>query len=233
MIKESPFTMNFAKIGASDSELQSVIEGMERYSFNEDRGFGFSIESERETTLSAYLVERNRVKLREYDSASNSVVETDNYQTSLIPFEMDFERNLLYVFSNQSDLTKAISRIGEVSRWSFPIDSVTFDLSALYKKLDRSGTMTRLTSVRVRNFRTESGFGGVFTVKSGFKRNISQFVEQENGDITVIRGVIATPANEGKMAFYRSGGIRLYNRVEQEDVFWGAIEDSVNSAIIE
>ena len=232
MIEASPFTINIARLGGESSNLRSFQSDIERYTFSEDRGFGFSIESSGKDKFSAYLIERKPIVLKEFDIESNAVIEQNNYQTDLIPFHIDSEQNVLLVFSNQGDLAKTTSRIGEATQRSFSINSITLDLSELYTSLYDQGLMENLSSIRVQNFQTESGFRGTFTIKNNQSTGVFEFMNEHNGDVSVIRGDITMPSEKMKVAFYRSGGIRLYNRVADEDEFWNTIQNAVSSAII-
>lgn len=100
MITESPFNANLAVLESGEDHYSTALEGIENYRYSDERSFGFSIEETGGQKISGYLIEKTPVKMQTFDEDSQQIVDREIEQTTLIPFQLDFDLGLLSIFSD-------------------------------------------------------------------------------------------------------------------------------------
>lgn len=224
MIKDSPFNANLAVLESSEGNYDTALQGIENYSYSENRSFGFSIEEARDEIISGYLVEKTPVKVQTFDENTQEIVDREIEQTTLIPFQLDFRLGLISIFSDQSDTSKLISRIGEASSWQFSITESQLSIEKLYDKLQNTDWAIDVSSIRITNFQAEDGLSGTYTVKEVGDVRIREIINSHRNNITILRANIQTQSQEATFGFFQSGTVRLYSSLEFEEPLWSDVK---------
>lgn len=230
MITESPFNANLAILEPSEHNHQAALEGIQKLQFTESKSYGFNISESGEMEINGYFVEKTPVKRETFDEATQQIVDREVQQTLLIPFQMDFDIGLLSIFSDQSDTSKLISRIGEASDFSFSITETRLPVDEVYASLQSRDWSIEVSSIRIQNFEAEDGMSGTYTVKDVGDVRLRELIDSHSSDITILRTNIKTPSQEATFGFFQSGTVRLYSSLETEDPLWSEIKEITREA---
>ncbi|WP_241471297.1 hypothetical protein [Natrinema salifodinae] len=230
MITESPFNANLAILEPGEKNYQAAFEGIENFQFDESRSYGFNISESGDMAIDGYFVEKTPVKTETFDVATQQVVDREIEQTLLIPFQLDFDIGLLSIFSDQSDTSKLISRIGEASGFSFPITETQLPIGRLYANLQDREWSIDVSSIRIQNFEAEGGLSGTYTIKDVGDIRIRELIDSHSSDITILRANIKTPSQEATFGFFQSGTVRLYSSLESEEPLWSEVKEITREA---
>jgi len=227
VITESPFNANLAVVESGEDNYSTALNGIENYRYSDQRSFGFSIEEAGEEKISGYLVEKTPVKMQTFDEESQEIVDREIEQTTLIPFQIDFDLGLLSIFSDQSDTSKLISRIGEATSWKFSITESRLSIDKVYNSLQSTDWAVDISSIRITNFEAEDGLSGTYTVKEVGDVRVQEIIDSHSNDITILRANIQTGSQEATFGFFQSGTVRLYSSLESEDPLWKDVKKIV------
>lgn len=225
VITESPFNANLAVLEPGRQNHQAALEGLEKLQFSESQSYGFSISRSGEMAIGGYFVEKTPVKTETFDASTQQVVDREIERTLLIPFQMDFDIGLLSIFSDQSDTSKLISRIGEASDFSFAITEKQLPIDQVYANLQDTEWSVDVSSIRIQNFEAEDGLFGTYTIKDVGDMRIRELIESHSSDITILRANIKTPSQEATFGFFQSGTVRLYSSLESEHPLWFEVKE--------
>jgi len=230
VITESPFNANLAILEPGRQHHQAALDGLKSLEFSESRSYGFNISESGEMAIGGYFVEKTPVKTETFDASTQQVVDREVEQTLLIPFQLDFDIGLLSIFSDQSDTSKLISRIGEASDFSFPITETRLPVDRVYANLQDKEWAIDVSSIRIQNFEAEGGLSGTYTIKDVGDMRIRELIDSHSSDITLLRANIKTPSQEATFGFFQSGTVRLYSSLESEDPLWSEVKEITREA---
>lgn len=224
MIESTPFTANIRKYSGTDSQeiTDCVVE--------EDDSI-FQIKSHTDRRLSGYHLQEEVVKM-DVVNESGEVVEEEIERISPVPFSIHLGKNIIEVYSNQSNTSELISELTKVAGTEFTISDSPLQLKRVYEKLTEDGLMTDLGSLRISNFETRENLSGTFTAKNVLYENAQRLMNERENEITVMRGTVKSADIEGKVGFFRSGSVRVYSHLDEELQFWNAIMDKVMEAYL-
>ena len=227
MITETPFNANLAVLESGEGYYSTALNGIENYRYSDERSFGFSIEETCGQKISGYLVEKTPVKRQTFDEHSQQIVDREIEQTTLIPFQLDFDLGLLSIFSDQSDTSKLISRIGEASGWEFSMTESQLSIKRIYDNIQNTNWGIDVSSIRITNFQAEDGLSGTYTVKEVGDVRLQEILDSHSSNITIIRASIQTDSQEATFGFFQSGTIRLYSSLESANPLWNDVKQIV------
>jgi len=230
VITESPFNANLAILEPGRQHHQAALDGLKSLEFSESRSYGFNISESGEIAIGGYFVEKTPVKTETFDASTQQVVDREVEQTLLIPFQLDFDIGLLSIFSDQSDTSKLISRIGEASDFSFPITETQLPVDRVYANLQDKEWAIDVSSIRIQNFEAEGGLSGTYTIKDVGDMRIRELIDSHSSDITTLRANIKTPSQEATFGFFQSGTVKLYSSPESEDPLWSEVKEITREA---
>ena len=230
MITESPFNANLAILEPGRQNHQAALDGLESLQFSENRSYGFKISESSGMIIGGHFVEKTPVKTETFDASTQQVVDKEVEQTLLIPFQLDFDNGLLSIFSDQSDTSKLISRIGEASDFSFSITETQLPIDRVYASLQNREWAIDISSIRIQNFEAEGGLSGTYTIKDVGDMRIRELIDSHSSDITILRANIKTPSQEATFGFFQSGTVRLYSSLESEEPMWSEIKEITRGA---
>jgi len=230
VITESPFNANLAILEPGRQNYQTALNGLETLQFSESRSYGFNISEFDEMAIGGYFVEKTPVMTETFDASTQQVVDREIQQTLLIPFQLDFDIGLLSIFSDQSDTSKVISRIGEASDFSFSITETQLPIDRVYTNIQNREWEVDVSSIRIQNFEAEGGLSGTYTIKDVGDMRIRELITSHSSDITILRANIKTPSQEATFGFFQSGTVRLYSSLESEDPLWSEVKEITREA---
>lgn len=225
VITESPFNANLAVLEPGKENHQAALEGIKKLRFSESRSYGFNILRSNEMFVGGYFVEKTPVKTETFDVSTQQVVDREIEQTVLIPFQLDFNIGILSIFSDQSDTSKLISRIGEAIDFGFAITEKKLPIDQVYANLQEKEWSVNVSSIRIQNFESEGGLSGTYTIKDVGDMRIRELIESHSSDITILRAKIKTPSQEATFGFFQSGTVRLYSSMESENPLWSEMKE--------
>jgi hypothetical protein len=227
MIVTSPFTVNVAKLGTTDDFYEQLVNGLNNTPYNQNNGFGFSIDTIEQDYISAYLILSNPIVVQRFDQDQQEVVETEVNREKLVPFRVDFDIGLLEVFSSQSDTTPVISRISELIEWSTSITESGLEVNGLYASLQESDLDIEIRSMHISDFEYDTVRGN-YHLKSFNEREAEQLISEYRGNISYLCIVAENHSDTATFGFYRSGSIRLYSNTDGDDEFWNEMKHSIS-----
>lgn len=227
MIASSPFTVNIASISDTDGLYDLVVAGLENNPYNQNDGFGFSTETLEPNYISAYLILSNPITVSRYDNEVGDVVNTEVNEEKLVPFRLDFEENLLEIYSSQSDTSHVITRVSELINWSTSITETGLQMSGLYSTLQESNLDIEITSMHISDFKYNS-IRGNYHLKSFDASDAESLLEEYNKNISYLCITAKKRNEEATFGFYRSGSIRLYSKTESDEEFWKEMKDAIS-----
>jgi len=228
MIESSPLTVNLVRADIDKEEYDDLISGLKDMRYTRERSYGFSLESVGENLLSGHLVITTPTNIQEFDEKTQSVVKRQIDRTELIPFRIDLANEFLEVFSNQDDVSKMKTRLGEASDWSIGLTEYPLNLAALYEGLITQDNDLKIKSMKINNFSPGGSVTGSYHLKmfeggeakdllSEYRNNVSYLgAEFDNGDQRVTVG------------FFRSGSIRLYSDCQKDEKLLATIKKAIN-----
>lgn len=232
MIESSPLTVNFAYTDITEEQVEMLVNKMKELDYNRERSYGFVIEETLPDEVSAYLVVTTPIKIQDYDEKQDEVVTKQVDKTELIPFRIDAQKNLLEVFSNQSDTTDVKTRLGEALEWDITISESPVNLAELYEELDGNLYDTEVTSLQISNFSVSDNTTGSYRAKVLDESEGKRLISNHQNDISYLAIEFETTTETATVGFYRSGSVRIYNNIEEEAKLLDYIKESLGRGVM-
>jgi hypothetical protein len=228
MIASSPLTVNLVRADVSEEEYESLISGLKDMEYTRDRSYGFSLESVEERLLSGHLVITTPTNIQEFDEESQTVVKKQIDRTELIPFRIDLANDFLEVFSNQDDVSKIKTRLGEASNWDIGLTEYPLDLSALYEGLIVQDNELSIKSMKINNFSPSSDVTGSYHLKMFEGNKAKELLSEYGNNVSYLGAEFDNGTERITVGFFRSGSIRLYTNSEKDDQLLTTIKTAIN-----
>ncbi|QSG10565.1 hypothetical protein HSBGL_0124 [Halapricum desulfuricans] len=230
MIESSPLTVNLVRADIDEDEYDELISGLKDMRYTRERSYGFSLESVGETMLSGHLVITTPTNIQEFDEESQSVVKKQIDRTELIPFRIDLANGFLEVFSNQDDVSKMKTRLGEASDWDIGLTEYPLDLSALYDGLIKKDKDLSIKSMKINNFSPDGNVTGSYHLKMFEGSEAENLLSDYGNNVSYLGAEFDNGTERVTVGFFRSGSIRLYSNSESDDQLLTTIKKAVNEA---
>lgn len=227
MIVSTPFTDNMSVIQNSGEISDKLIQGIESTSYTEEDGVGFSIDSVKQDSISAYLILKETRIIQDYNPSEGQVEEQNESRRVLIPFRVDWEYNMLEVFSDKDDTKKLITRLGNIVDWDLSISRVNLNLSDFYRQLQNSNYDTTTKSLRISDFSVSESTRGNVHLNVFDEDDASSLISEHYGDVSYLCLEFKMESEEVTVGFYNSASIQIYNNTTTETTLLQTIKNMI------
>jgi hypothetical protein len=227
MIATTPFTDNVSIIKNAPEISNDILEGIESTPYREEDGVGFSIEFTDKHSVSAYLIRKETRIIQDYNPSEGQIEEQNESRRVLIPFRIDWQHNMLEVFSDKGDTKKVVTRLGNVVDWELTISRINLDLSEFYSQLQESKYETTTTSIRLSDFSVSEGTRGNVHLNVFEEDDVDNLVNEHEGDVSYLCSKFELGPEQVTVGFYNSASIQVYNNTNQEKRLIEDIKDII------
>ncbi|WP_164471819.1 hypothetical protein [Halosimplex salinum] len=227
MIESSPCTANISTIDLSQEDYERLIEGIENTPYTDERSFGFIPETVEPNRLSANLVFRTATTIRDINESTQEIEDVQQKKTDLIPFSIDYDRTLLSVFSNKEDTKKLVTRLSGLADWGISINSLSLDLSSVYKEISTREYSAQITGLRISDFAINEYTNGSYHLNVFEEHEGQRLLREYTNDVSYV--TVEYEMNHGTVSvgFYDSGSVRIYSKSTEDDELFSHVKDVI------
>jgi hypothetical protein len=217
MIEASPFTANISEMKLSREDYENLIEGIQTTPYTEERSYGFVPETTKEEYLSANLVFRTATTIPDINESTQEIETVEQKRTDLIPFRIDFEKQLLEAFANKEETQKLTTRLSSLADWGLTIEPLLLELSPLYDGLSSGEYDVKITGLRIQDFSISEYTNGSYHLKVFEEHEGERLLDEYGSDVSYITVEFEARENMITVGFYQSGSIRFYSKSTEDD----------------
>jgi len=151
--------LNTFKIPGENS-IASFQLALEKAPYNDDKGFGFESIDVHDGLISAVLIKRNATFIYEFDSEAKAMIKRQIMLFLEIPFEVDFDYQILSVFGPANYLSLLRSSFRNSFDFVYELGYANLSPYHIYTKLIEKKITANFHSISIENFVYENGISG-------------------------------------------------------------------------
>jgi hypothetical protein len=227
MIESSPFTANLSDIELSKKDYEVLIEGIKQTPFKKNRSYGFVPELVEESMLSAKLVFRTATTIPDINEDTQEIEPQERKRTDLIPFRVDFDKQLLEVFDNKQNTQKLVTRLSSLAGWGITIQSLSLDLDQLYDEIVQSPYPATITGLRIQDFSINDHTRGSYHTKIFENQEGERLLKEYPEKVSYLTAEFEIQDENTTVGFYQSGSIRFYSSSTKDEMLMKKIKNMI------
>jgi hypothetical protein len=186
-------TINTPDIAIAKREFLDIVTG---FRFNENLGFGLSIQESSEDPLLIKVVKRTATFINDYDDSLNEFVRKQIFVFSDFQFCVDFDLNVIYAFGGLSHINYVKYILRNILKTEFSLVPVELNVHSFYQMLLDKQIDIKIEHITINHFNFQNELVGRFS-GSVLNQNVaSSLLENYKADVVKVSFLIRISDNE-------------------------------------